>query len=228
MPTGLVLLTEKEYLSSPNNSIAIILNYLIETNQFNKNDVVVRSVATTHLIDEICNENGIALVETPVGFKFIGEAMLGGNVIIGGEESGGLSLKGHIPEKDGLLACLKMLEIRAYLKKYKNSLHISDYLESIRDKYGHFYNIRLDIEVPQDKKQKIVQNFLNLKGQEINGIKAAAVSDLDGAKVVFENKSWILVRASGTEPLIRCYIESPDAEYFEVIKKYALEVIRNI
>jgi len=213
---------------NPNNSIAIILNYLIETNQFNKNDIVVRSVATTHLIDEICSENGIALVETPVGFKFIGEAMLGGNVIIGGEESGGLSLKGHIPEKDGLLACLKMLEIRAYLKKYRNSLHISDYLESIRDKYGHFYNIRLDIEVHQDKKQKIVQNFLNLKGQKINGIMAAAVSDIDGAKVVFENKSWILVRASGTEPLIRCYIESPDAEYFDIIKKYASEVIRNI
>ena len=180
---------------------------------------MVRSVATTHLIDEICNDNGIAVVETPVGFKFIGEAMLGGNVIIGGEESGGLSIKGHIPEKDGLLACLKMLEIRAYLKKYKNSWHISDYLESIYDKYGHFYNIRLDIEVHQDKKQKIIQNFLNLEGQEINGIKVAGVSDIDGAKVVFENKSWMLVRASGTEPLIRCYIESPDCRIFRQSSK---------
>ncbi len=213
---------------SPNNSIAIILNYLIETKQFDNTDIVVRSVATTHLIDEICNDNGISVMETPVGFKFIGEAMLGGNVIIGGEESGGLSIKGHIPEKDGLLACLKMLEIRAYLKKFKDSWHISDYLESIYDKYGHFYNIRLDIEVHQDKKQKIIQNFLNLEGQEINGIKVTGVSAIDGAKVVFENKSWILVRASGTEPLIRCYIESPDARYFESLQKYASEVIRDI
>jgi alpha-D-glucose phosphate-specific phosphoglucomutase len=213
---------------SPNNSIAIILNYLIETNQFNKNDIVVRSVATTHLIDEICNGNGIAVVETPVGFKFIGEAMLGGNVIIGGEESGGLSLKGHIPEKDGLLACLKMLEIRAYLKTQRNSLHISDYLENIYHKYGHFYNLRLDIEVQQDKKQKIVKNFLNLEGQEISGIKVTGVSDLDGAKVVFENKSWILVRASGTEPLVRCYTESPDSGFFDSLKKYTSEVIRSI
>jgi phosphomannomutase len=213
---------------SPNNSIAIILNYLIEKNQFSKNDIVVRSIATTHLIDEICNANGIAVVETPVGFKFIGEAMLGGNVIIGGEESGGLSLKGYIPEKDGLLACLKMLEIRAYLKKHRNSFHISDYLENIYHKYGHFYNLRLDIEVHQDKKQKIVQNFLNLEGHEINGIKVTGVSDIDGAKVVFKNKSWVLVRASGTEPLVRCYIESPETGFFEDLKKYTSEVIRNI
>jgi alpha-D-glucose phosphate-specific phosphoglucomutase len=213
---------------SPNNSIAIILNYLIETKQFHNKDVVVRSVATTHLIDEICKGNGITVVETPVGFKFIGEAMLGGNVIIGGEESGGLSLKGHIPEKDGLLACLKMMEIQAYLKKYRDSWHISDYLESIYDKYGHFYNVRLDIEIHQDKKHKIVQNFLNLGGQEINGIKVSGVSDIDGAKVVFENKSWILVRASGTEPLIRCYIESPDRQYFDSLQNYASELIRDI
>jgi phosphomannomutase len=213
---------------SPNNSIAIILNYLIETKQFDNNDIVVRSVATTHLIDEICYDNKIAVVETPVGFKFIGEAMLGGNVLIGGEESGGLSLKGHIPEKDGLLAGLKMLEIRAYLKKFKDSWHISDYLERIYAKYGHFYNTRLDIEVRQDKKQKIIQSFLNLEGQEINGIKVSGVSGLDGAKVVFENKSWMLVRASGTEQLVRCYIESPDVQYFGSLQKYASEVIRNI
>jgi phosphomannomutase len=213
---------------SPNNSIAIILNYLIETKQFDSNDIVARSVATTHLIDEICHDKGITVVETPVGFKFIGEAMLGGNVIIGGEESGGLSLKGHIPEKDGLLACLKMLEIQAYLKKFRDSWHISDYLESICDKYGRFYNIRLDIEVHQDKKQKIIQYFLNLEGQEINGIKVTGVSDIDGAKVVFKNKSWVLVRASGTEPLIRCYVESPDKQYFDSLAKYASGVIRSI
>lgn len=213
---------------SPNNAIAIILNYLIETKQFDNRDIVARSVATTHLIDEICHCNKIEVVETPVGFKFIGEAMLGGNVIIGGEESGGLSIKGHIPEKDGLLACLKMLEIRAYLKKFKDSWHISDYLESIYDKYGHFYNIRLDIEVHQDKKQKIIKYFLNLDGQEINGVKVAKVSGIDGAKVVLANKSWVLVRASGTEPLIRCYIESPDEKYFDSLSKHASEVIRNI
>jgi phosphomannomutase len=213
---------------SPNNSIVIILNYLIETKQFDKKDFVARSVATTHLIDEICGSHGIGILETPVGFKFIGEAMLGGNIIIGGEESGGLSLKGHIPEKDGLLAGLKMLEIRAYLKKYRNSLHISDYLESIYDKYWHFYNVRLDIEVQQDKKQKIINSFLNLEGHEIGGIKVAGVSGIDGAKVVLENKSWMLVRASGTEPLIRCYIESPDEQYFNSLQKYASEIIRNI
>jgi phosphomannomutase len=107
-------------------------------------------------------------------------------------------------------------------------LHISDYLESIYNKYGHFYNTRLDIEVHQDKKQKIIQYFSNLEGQEINGIKVTGASDLNGAKVVFENKSWMLVRASGTEPLVRCYIESSDWQYFSCLQKYASEVILNI
>ena len=213
---------------SPNDSIAIILNYLIETKQFDINDVAARTVATTHLIDEICDSNDIGIIETPVGFKYIGKAMLAGNVIIGGEESGGLSIKGHIPEKDGLLANLKMLEIQSYLKKYRNSWHISDYLESIYDKYGHFYNTRMDIEVQQDKKIKVIQNFLNLAGQEINGIKVTGVSDIDGAKVLLENKSWLLVRASGTEPLIRCYVESTNLKYFDKLQKYASEVIQNI
>ncbi len=213
---------------SPNNSIAVILNYLIETRQVDSSDIVVRSIATTHLIDAVCFGNGIEVVETPVGFKYIGEAMLSGNVLIGGEESGGLSIKGHIPEKDGLFADLMMLEIQAYLNKYKNSWHISDYLESIYDKYGHYYNTRLDIEVEQDKKTKTIEYFLGLSGQEISGIKVAKISDIDGAKVVLENKSWILVRASGTEPLIRCYIESPDQEYFEKLQKYALDAIRDI
>ncbi len=93
-------------------------------------------------------------LETPVGFKFISKAMRKGNVLIGGEESGGLSLKGHIPEKDGLLACLKMLEIQSYLKmKYGKTFYLSDYLKNIIfKKYGNFYNTRLDIEVPLGKK----------------------------------------------------------------------------
>ncbi|MBM3713107.1 MAG: phosphoglucomutase/phosphomannomutase family protein, partial [Actinobacteria bacterium] len=210
---------------SPNNVIALILYYLIESKRCDKNDTAVRTVATTHLIDEICQDYNLNFIETPVGFKHIAKAMLKGNVIIGGEESGGLSIKGHIPEKDGLLAGLVLIEIQSCLKKDHSSMHLSDYLEKIYKKYGRYYNRRIDIEIPPDKKTDIINYFLNLKDREIDGTKVASVSDKDGAKVIFEDKSWILVRASGTEPLIRCYIESKDKNSFNILLKFTEDTI---
>jgi len=154
--------------------------------------------------------------------------MLNGNVLIGGEESGGLSIKGHIPEKDGLLACLILLEIQAYLKKYRNYSFLSDYLEEIYRQYGNFYNIRLDVDVHSEKKGKIIEYFLNLEGKSIGKTRVEKVIDNDGAKVLLENKSWILIRASGTEPLIRCYIESKDKSFFLQLQDWAKHVISTI
>jgi len=218
----------KGHYISPNNAIALILYYFIERNRYSKKDVAVRTVATTHLIDSICTAGGIEAIETPVGFKYIAEKMLDGNVLIGGEESGGLSIKGHIPEKDGLLACLLLLEIQSYLKIYKNSIYLSDYLEEIYKKYGRYYNTRLDIEVEPGKKNSIIDYFRNLPGREISGKKVKKIIAIDGAKAVMEDKSWVLVRASGTEPLIRCYIESKDKKYFNDLQIYARKVISEI
>ncbi|MDZ7838110.1 MAG: hypothetical protein U5N58_09235 [Actinomycetota bacterium] len=133
---------------SPNNVISIILFYLTETGKFDQEDMAVRTVATTHLIDEICKRKGLKVKETPVGFKHIGKAMLEEQVLIGGEESGGLSIKGHIPEKDGLLANLLLLEIQSYLKKNREGPYLSDYLSEIYNQFGTFYNLRLDLEIP--------------------------------------------------------------------------------
>ena len=211
---------------SPNNAIAIILNYMIETKSVEPGDIAVRTVATTHLIDAICEENSIGIVETPVGFKHIARAMRNGNVIVGGEESGGLSIKGHIPEKDGILACLKILEIQSFLKKTAGKTYISDYLNRIYKKYGYYHNTRLDIEVSQQRKPEIIDYFKSLKNKDIESVKVKKIIDIDGAKLLLENKSWLLVRASGTEPLIRCYIESRDAEFFEKLKKYVKNIIK--
>ncbi|MCL4377046.1 MAG: phosphoglucomutase/phosphomannomutase family protein, partial [Actinobacteria bacterium] len=135
---------------SPNNAISLILYYFTETGKFSTSDVAVRTVATTHLIDEICLKNGMEVIETPVGFKYVGKEMLKGNVLIGGEESGGLSVKGHIPEKDGLLACLLLTEIQSYLKKNYGTFYLSDYLSKIYEEFGTYYNIRLDFEIPSN------------------------------------------------------------------------------
>ena len=110
---------------------------------------------------EYASQQVLVALETPVGFKYIARKMLEGNVLIGGEESGGLSIKGHIPEKDGLLANLLLLEIQSFLKIKKNSIYLSDYLDQIYEKYGSYYNIRLDIEVEPDKKNRIIDYFKN-------------------------------------------------------------------
>jgi len=213
---------------SPNNIISLILYHLIKTQRFSKGDIAVRTVATTHLIDEICKKYNLRVLETPVGFKYICKAMLAGNVIIGGEESGGLSIKGHIPEKDGLLACLLLIEIQSYLIKNFGKMYLSEYMDKIYEEFGFYHNIRLDLEIPLEKKNKILAYFLNLKGKEISGVKVPDIIEKDGVKMVMGNGSWILVRPSGTEPLIRCYIESKDKNYFEFLKDFVKKNISEL
>jgi len=164
-------------------------------------------------------------LETPVGFKYIGKEMINNDVIVGGEESGGLSIKGHIPEKDGLLAGLLLVEIQSFLNKNFNSFYLSDYLNKIRNEFGNFKNKRLDIKIPIDKKNDIINSFLDQKDKIINSKKVVNVIDKEGVELIFEDKSWILIRPSGTEPLIRCYIESTDSKFFNFIQKFVKNII---
>ncbi len=213
---------------NPNNIISMLLHYLIKTRKFEKGDRVVRTIATTHLIDSICKRNGIEVVEKPVGFKYIGKEMLDGDIIIGGEESGGLSIKGHIPEKDGLLANLLLLEVQSFLKSKKNNYYLSDYMDEIYNEYGDFQNTRLDIHIPMEKKDNIIDYFLTLNGKSINGKKVSGISKLERTRLLFEDGSWILEMPSGTEPLIRCYIESTDRQYFNSLILYIKETINKL
>ncbi len=222
------VIDKKGVFLNPNNVISICLHYLLKTREYGPDDKVIRSVATTHLLDSICLKNNIRLEEKPVGFKYIGKEMLNGNVIIGGEESGGLSIKGHIPEKDGLLAHIMLLEIQSYLIKEYGSFYLSDYLEKIYSEYGTFYNTRLDMEIPENKKMEVIRYFSSRLGAKIDGVEVVELIDIDGAKIVFDNGSWILARASGTEPIIRCYIESGDESFFDRLKDFANNAIKDI
>jgi phosphomannomutase len=168
------------------------------------------------------------VVEKPVGFKYIGKEMLNEDIIIGGEESGGLSIKGHIPEKDGLLAGLLLLEVQSFLKNKKNNYYLSDYMDEIYREYGTFHNTRLDIHIPMEKKDKIIDHFLRLDSKDINGKKVVDVSQLDGTRLLIEDGSWILVRPSGTESLIRCYIESTNGQYFKGLNIYVNQIINKL
>jgi len=206
-----------QFLSS-NQALAVLCLYLLEDRKLDGK--IVRTVATTHLLDAIASKFGAKLEETPVGFKYVGQIMQKEPVVIGGEESGGLSILGHIPEKDGILADLLFAEIIA-----KKSKPLSTLLDEIYLEYGHFYNTRLDIHYPQEKKEKLLNELRTNPPSSIVGYKVKNVSTKDGVKFLLEKDSWILIRPSGTEPLVRVYVEGHSKEVFENLQDYAKKLL---
>lgn len=197
---------------SPNEIIAILLMHLKENKNYN--GCLVKTVGASLMLDKIAEKNGVSVIETPVGFKHVGEAMRKYNPIIAGEESGGLSIQGHIPEKDGLLANLLILEAMAY---YNTTLfNLQKKLYSLVGE--HFYNDRLDLKLEnQDEVKPVLEKiklFTSLGTWQIK-----RTDTKDGVKLYLnDDSSWILVRPSGTEPLLRIYFESNSQEKIDELK----------
>ncbi|MBM7624185.1 phosphoglucomutase/phosphomannomutase family protein [Sporohalobacter salinus] len=208
------IITENGKYLSPNQVLFLLLDHLVESKE--ETGGVVRTVATTHMLDKIAKEHDLEIFETPVGFKYVGELMLEEDIIIGGEESGGLSIKGHIPEKDGLLACALMAEMVMDREK-----KLSVILKEVEKKYGKLISERLDIECGSEEKSKVLERIENFDLNKIAGYKVIDKITKDGMKVVLEDGSWCLMRPSGTEPLIRVYVETSD---HELMKKIQTEV----
>lgn len=193
--------------------MSMIFYYLIKTRARLKK--VARTIATTYLIDKIARKFGIEVIETSVGFKYIGEVLRRGDCILGGEESGGLSIAGHLPEKDGILACLLMTEMVSFYQKTPKAI-----LKNIFKEVGReYFKDRIDIGLkPRDKEHLLKKLCLSAQSKFI-GRKAAKVQTQDGYKFIFEDESWVLFRPSGTEPVIRCYLEAHSEEDLERLKK---------
>ena len=197
-----------EYVS-PNEIIAILLKYLKEKGL---NGSVVKTVGSSLVIDLVAKALGVEVIETAVGFKHVGEAMRSNKVIIGGEESGGLSILGHIPEKDGLIANLLILEAMANSNKSLVELQ-----EEIQEIGGKFYTDRIDLKKSDSEEIKSVLEMF--KGFEKIGKFEIIEKDLkDGVKIMLDKSSKILVRPSGTEPLLRIYFETNSVEKLEDLK----------
>lgn len=198
---------------SPNEIISILLVYLKK--EKNMQGPLVKTVGASLLLDKVAQILGVEVVETAVGFKHVGEAMREYNPIIGGEESGGLSIQGHIPEKDGILANLLILEAMAV--KNKSLVELQEELYEIAGAkfFNELVNIKLD---NQEQIKTALEDAKNLS--EVDGQKVIKVDTKDGVKLYLQdNTSWILIRPSGTEPLLRIYFESNSLEKIETLKR---------
>lgn len=195
----------------PNYILALLLDYMIRRKGMRGD--AARSVATSHLIDAVAAHHGVNILETPVGFKFIGEYISEGRILIGGEESAGMSIRGHVPEKDGILACLMVAEMVAVEGKSLREL-----LDDLYARVGEIYTRRINIRLSSQVESGLDDKFAH-PPQEIGGCRVVEVIKVDGNKYLLEDGSWMLFRKSGTEPVVRLYAEANSRERMEEVLK---------
>lgn len=207
-----------DYLS-PNQIIALLYYHLLVVRKLR--GPVARSVATTHMLDRMAEAFGFQVDETPVGFKYIAESMMQRGSIMGGEESGGLSITGHVPEKDGILAALLVAEIRAVHGKTLTGIW-----KQISDEFGKLFSERLDIQVEPEEKIRITEELKVFCPETIGSRKVTKKVNIDGVKLILEDGAWMLIRASGTEPLFRLYVEANSEEELREIQTEVREQLK--
>lgn len=203
---------------TPNELIALLTDYLATSRGWKAG--VARSVATSHLVDRVAKEKGLKLYETPVGFKFIGELINKDEIILGGEESAGLSIRGHYPEKDGILACLLAAEAVA-----ARGASLTEQLAELTNRLGTLFSGRIGVKLTPEIAAKLKEKLAR-DPTEIDGRKIENINRLDGVKFIFADQSWMLMRPSGTEPVVRIYAETEVKEDLEKLieqgRKYLL------
>jgi len=168
---------------------------------------VVRTFSQSVLLKRIAEAHQLRLYETPIGFKYIANLMLKENILIGAEESGGIGLKGHIPERDGVLNGLLFLE--AIIAAGKPP---SEMLRDLHDEFGEFHFGRTDLHIPISRGLELVERLATKPPVEVGGYGVAEVQTTDGTKLILADESWLLFRQSGTEPVLRIYAEGTSLE----------------
>ncbi len=201
----------------PNYILALLFDYMIRNKGMRGN--AARSVATSHLIDAVAEYHGVKVFETPVGFKFIGEYISEDKILIGGEESAGLSIKGHVPEKDGILACLLVAEMVAVEQKSLREL-----LTDLYSRVGEIHTKRINIHLSPQLEAALPDKFAN-PPEKIGDHKIVEVIGIDGNKYLLDDGSWLLFRKSGTEPVVRLYAETGNFESLTALIELGREFI---
>jgi phosphomannomutase len=206
---------EKGNFVDSHRIFALLLKYFIEEKKMTGE--VAKSFSVSQIIDKMCKKYGLVLHETPVGFKYLCRLMVERDILIAAEESGGLAVKGHLPERDGTYIGLLLAEIMATRKK-----KLSELVTELMEEFGWYYFNRNDAHLTEKEKNRIMA-FYKKGPKQIAGFPIQRIETKDGFKLFVEN-GWVLVRASGTEPLIRFYAEADTPEKVEVLLKAARAV----
>ena len=206
----------------PHKIMALALKYLAEKRHLK--GTVVRTVSTTRMIDLLAKRYGLTVHETPVGFNHIADHMLNEDVLIGGEESGGISFLGHIPEGDGIIMGLLLVEIVAAAKK-----PLSVLVAELLDDVGPAFYARKDQRLKRPvSKEKMVEKLIEDAPAEIGGVKVVETGLKDGVKYILEDNSWLLIRPSGTEPVLRVYAEGRSDAMVQALLAYGESVAESV
>ncbi|MBL8133950.1 MAG: phosphoglucomutase/phosphomannomutase family protein [Anaerolineae bacterium] len=195
----------------PHHVLALALRYLVEVKK--QRGDVVKTISTTMMVDALANKHDLKLHVTPVGFNHIADLMMHGDVLIGGEESGGISMRGHIPEGDGILMGLLILEIMAH---YRAPLH--EIVADLQAHCGPAHYARIDVHLEHQRPKKLIVSLLEEHAPEaLAGERIARIDKLDGIKFALSDGSWLLIRPSGTEPVLRIYAEARSPEMVKAL-----------
>jgi len=206
----------------PHRIMALALRYLVEDRGMR--GTVVRTVSTSRMLDRLAKRYDLPIVETPVGFNHISDQMIHDDVLIGGEESGGISFKGHIPEGDGIIMGLLLVEMVA---KKRVSLH--ELVEDLLNDVGPAFYERRDLRLSHPVAKKAMVNYLHSNAPaSIGGERILEVSTLDGAKYILSDDSWLLIRPSGTEPVLRVYAEGRSPEMLKALMGFGQQIAENV
>lgn len=195
---------------TPNQVLALTLYHLVKHRGWKGS--AVRTVVTSHQVDAVAEHFGVKVHEVPVGFKYVGAIMEREPVIVGGEESGGLSVQGHVPEKDGILACLLMAELAAAARQ-----PFSEILREIGKIGGQFFTDRINIHIDPAQKDALLKR-LAAEVDKIGSFRVEQNVTLDGYKFLLQGGEWVAFRASGTEPVFRCYVEARSKKNLEPLR----------
>lgn len=168
---------------------------------------VVKTVSTTQMIDKIAAKYGLPLHVTPIGFKYIAELMLKRDILIGGEESGGIAVRGHLPERDGVLNSLYLADIIAQREQ-----NLGELVRELEEEFGPHYYRRVDMEIDKADAHHVVEQVRNGALRSVADCKVLSLDDRDGVKMILGDSTWVLVRTSGTENVLRLYAEAPSRE----------------
>ncbi len=202
----------------PHRIMALALKYLFEKRGFRGK--VVKTVSTTQMINRLAEKYGLEVIETPVGFNYIAEWMLQDDVLIGGEESGGISFKGHIPEGDGILMGLLLTELVA-----ESGVPLDEMVADLLAEVGPVHYKRVDLRLARPiVKDQMVKQLAEDAPSSIGGVEISTINTMDGMKYLLADDSWLLIRPSGTEPVLRVYAEARDLEQVSRLLEFGQSV----